>query len=126
MGVGKNYDPEKDLKQKIEDMREEWTSKERLRREKEVGGQAAGDLECLDDDEFNENVHRYFRETTSEHLYVSGANPAVNNSDESEEDPEKVKRVSSSDEIAPVPATPGAQQSGKKESAAGLSEKSSS
>ncbi|EGS23666.1 uncharacterized protein CTHT_0003630 [Thermochaetoides thermophila DSM 1495] len=126
MGVGKNYDPEKDLKQKIEDMREEWTSKERLRREKEVGGQAAGDLECLDDDEFNDNVHRYFRETTSEHLYVSGANPAVNNSDESEKDPEKVKRVSSSDEIAPVPATPGAQQSGKKESAAGLSEKSSS
>jgi len=65
MGVGKQYDPELDLKQKIEDMREEWAGKERSRRDREVGGEAAGH-DDLDDEEWNDDVHQYFRQTTKE------------------------------------------------------------
>jgi hypothetical protein len=63
MGVGKNYDPETDLKQKIEDMREEWAGKERSRVTQDVGGDPVGD-EYLDEDEWNDDVHHYFRSTT--------------------------------------------------------------
>ena len=38
MGVGNNYDPQLDIKQKIDDMRSEWADKERSRRHKEVNG----------------------------------------------------------------------------------------
>jgi hypothetical protein len=62
-GVGKNYNPELDTMQKIEDMREEWAGKERLRRQKEAGGEPTG-FEDLDDEEWNDQVHAYFRETT--------------------------------------------------------------
>jgi len=60
-GVGKNYNPELDMRQKIEDMREEWEGKERMRREKEVGGEAV-DVD-LDDDDWNDEIHHYFRHT---------------------------------------------------------------
>ncbi|KAK3392933.1 major facilitator superfamily domain-containing protein [Podospora didyma] len=61
-GIGKNYDPELDLQQKIEDMREEWAGKERSRRDQETGGDPTG-TEDFEDDEFNDAVHNYFRST---------------------------------------------------------------
>ncbi|KAH8893818.1 MFS general substrate transporter [Thozetella sp. PMI_491] len=60
-GVGKTYDAEADLKAKIEDMRTEWTEKERMRAECESRGESTAHLE---DDEFNDSVHHYFRRTT--------------------------------------------------------------
>ncbi|KAK4451446.1 putative inorganic phosphate transporter 1-6 [Podospora aff. communis PSN243] len=69
MGVGKHYNPELDLKQKIEDMREEWAGKERLRRDREVGGEAAGP-DDIEEDEWNDEVHDYFRSTTKENLFM--------------------------------------------------------
>ncbi|KAK4247412.1 major facilitator superfamily domain-containing protein [Corynascus novoguineensis] len=66
-GVGKNYNPELDIKQKIEDMREEWAGKERLRRHREAGGEAAGPEE-LEDEDWTEQVNEYFRQTTDEGL----------------------------------------------------------
>ena len=63
-GVGKHYDPELDTKQKIEDMREEWAGKERMRRQRETGGEAAGLFEDADDEEWNERVTDYFKQTT--------------------------------------------------------------
>lgn len=63
MGVGKNYDPQLDLKQKIDDMRSEWAGKERSRRNKEVQG-VDNAVDDIDDDEFNDHVHTYFRNTT--------------------------------------------------------------
>ncbi|KAL2119047.1 hypothetical protein VTJ04DRAFT_6007 [Mycothermus thermophilus] len=62
-GVGKNYDPAADYQQKVDDMRDEWTGKERLRREREAGGEPAG-LDDLDSEEWNDEVHEYFRRTT--------------------------------------------------------------
>ncbi|KAM7194957.1 putative inorganic phosphate transporter [Rhypophila sp. PSN 637] len=61
-GVGKHYDPELDRKQKIEDMREEWTEKERMRREREINPHR--DNVEIEDDEFNDDVNHYFRKTT--------------------------------------------------------------
>ena len=66
-GIGKSYDPELDLKQKIENMREEWTGKERLRRHKEAGGDATG-TQVLEEDEWNDEVRKYFRDTTHDNL----------------------------------------------------------
>ncbi|KAK4168736.1 putative inorganic phosphate transporter [Cladorrhinum sp. PSN259] len=61
-GVGKHYNPELDQKQKIEDIREEWAGKERARANKEAGGDPTG-MDDLDDDEYTDEVHRYFRST---------------------------------------------------------------
>ncbi len=63
-GVGKHYDPELDTKQKIEDMRQEWAGKERMRRQREAGGEAAGLFEDADDEEWSERVTDYFKQTT--------------------------------------------------------------
>ena len=74
MGVGKNYNPVLDTKQKIEDMREEWVGKERSRRQQEVGnGPSAEEAE---EDEFNDHVHRYFRDTTDNGLLQPAAGDA--------------------------------------------------
>jgi len=73
MGVGKNYDPELDRKQKIEDMREEWSEKERMRREREVNPNR--DNIEIEDDEFNDNVHQYFRKTTDGSKLMSESDP---------------------------------------------------
>jgi hypothetical protein len=64
-GVGKNYNPELDLKQKIEDMREEWAGKEKLKRENEAG---AASVEDLDDEEWSDEVQNYFKRTTDSSL----------------------------------------------------------
>lgn len=61
-GVGKQYDPALDQKQKIEDIREEWGAKERARQQKESGGEPVGP-EDLDEDEWTEEVHDYFKNT---------------------------------------------------------------
>ncbi|KAK3363105.1 major facilitator superfamily domain-containing protein [Lasiosphaeria hispida] len=66
MGVGKHYNPEQDLKQKIDDMREEWAGKERMRLNKEVGGEPAGTEDLEEEDDWNEAVHHYFRKTTAD------------------------------------------------------------
>lgn len=60
-GVGKSYNPELDHKAKIEDMRADWTDKEHARRQAEVSGSNVD----LDDDEYTDEVHTYFRSTTS-------------------------------------------------------------
>ncbi|KAK3330786.1 major facilitator superfamily domain-containing protein [Apodospora peruviana] len=68
MGVGKGYDPELDTKQKIEDMRSEWAGKQRMRRNQEVGAEGAeADAE---EDDFNDEVHDYFRQTTDSGLLM--------------------------------------------------------
>lgn len=64
-GVGKHYNPDLDIKQQIEDMREEWASKEWRRRHREAGGEAVGTGEDLEhDEEWSDQVHEYFRKTT--------------------------------------------------------------
>lgn len=73
MGVGKSYDAELDLKAKIADMRTEWTEKERARAEAETTGASTAHL---DDDEFNDNVHSYFRRSnTGNHFDEKIATP---------------------------------------------------
>ncbi|KAK3996352.1 putative inorganic phosphate transporter [Cladorrhinum sp. PSN332] len=62
-GVGKHYNPELDHKQKIDDIREDWAGKERARANKEAGGGPTG-MDDLDDDEYTDEVHRYFRSTS--------------------------------------------------------------
>jgi hypothetical protein len=71
-GVGKHYDPELDIQQRIEDMREEWAGKERLRREREAGGEAVGPEEEVEDEEWTEGVNDYFKKTTDERLVTGG------------------------------------------------------
>lgn len=73
MGVGKQYDPELDRKQKIEDMREEWSEKERMRREREVNP-SLDNIE-IEDDEFNDNVDQYFRKTTDGKKLMAESDP---------------------------------------------------
>ncbi|KAK7731005.1 hypothetical protein SLS53_008876 [Cytospora paraplurivora] len=65
-GVGRYYDPELDLKQKIEDLRRDWQEKEAEKRDKEVKGEP-----ILSDDEFSDEVHGYFQRT-SEPLPAGG------------------------------------------------------
>jgi len=60
-GDGKHYNPELDAKAKIEDFRREWANKEQEKRDLELSG-AAEVLPDLDDD-FNDEVHGYFRRT---------------------------------------------------------------
>ncbi|KAK0730841.1 major facilitator superfamily domain-containing protein [Lasiosphaeris hirsuta] len=73
MGVGKHYDPEQDLKQKIDDMRDEWAGKERMRLNKEIGGEPAGTEDLEEEDDWNEAVHHYFRNTTANEKLKSQA-----------------------------------------------------
>ncbi|KAK1758271.1 putative inorganic phosphate transporter [Echria macrotheca] len=79
-GVHKRYDPELDIKQKIEDMREEWAGKERLRRHRETGGDPVGH-EDLEGDEWNDEVHQYFRDTTNGDLLMK---PGVKNNEKAD------------------------------------------
>lgn len=59
-GVGKNYNPQLDMKAQIEDMRAEWESREFAKRNAEhEGGAVQGD------DEFTDEAHRYFMHTSS-------------------------------------------------------------
>lgn len=74
-GVGRAYDPALDLRDKINDLRAEWAGKERLRRHREAGGDPAAVADDLaDDDDWSDDVHRYFRETTDAALlgFVGG------------------------------------------------------
>ncbi|KAI6093884.1 MFS general substrate transporter [Hypoxylon rubiginosum] len=61
MGVGKNYHPDLDMKAKIRDLRAEWDEKEAAR--------AASDSESMDpiddDGDFTDEIHDYFRGTTT-------------------------------------------------------------
>ncbi|TPX08800.1 uncharacterized protein E0L32_009740 [Thyridium curvatum] len=68
-GVGKSYDPEADLKAKIEDLRKEWEMREMEKGEKEVRGEPT----VMDgDDDFNEAVHGYFERTTRDSPRIKG------------------------------------------------------
>ncbi|KAI3397272.1 hypothetical protein diail_11071 [Diaporthe ilicicola] len=60
VGVGKHYNPELDLKQKIEDLRRDWEAQEAEKREKEMKGE-----QVLADDEFSDEAHAYFQRTSS-------------------------------------------------------------
>ncbi|TVY42790.1 Inorganic phosphate transporter, partial [Lachnellula subtilissima] len=70
-GVGKNYNPAMDYESKMADMRADWASKQQVRAEKAntekgVGGGGEGVLADADDDdafedEYNEDMHRYFK-----------------------------------------------------------------
>lgn len=55
-GIGKNYNPELDKQAKIVDMRRDWEEKEADKQKNEDGLPA-------DDDEYNESIHTYFKET---------------------------------------------------------------
>jgi hypothetical protein len=64
-GISKLYDPKLDERSRIEDLRAEWAEREALRAQAEVSGDAKR-LEDIDDDEdFNDDVHGYFRRTTT-------------------------------------------------------------
>ena len=60
-GVGRSYDPELDLKEKIEDLRAEWELREQAKRQSEVKGENVLD----GDDDFSDEVHNYFARTAS-------------------------------------------------------------
>ncbi|KAK4103040.1 MFS general substrate transporter [Parathielavia hyrcaniae] len=74
-GVGGGYDPKLDAEQKVEDMRREWAAKERLRRQREVGGEPAGIVvqDFDGEDEFDERATEYFRRTTDPRLLLSSS-----------------------------------------------------
>jgi hypothetical protein len=65
-GVGRGYNAETDLKAKIEDLRTEWQHLEALKREKEAVGDDHGLAMVAHDDEFSDEVHGYFRRTSSQ------------------------------------------------------------
>lgn len=67
MGVGKHYNPDLDLKQKIEDLRRDWEAQEAEKREKELKGE-----QVLADDEFSDEAHAYFQRTSSRDGAVGG------------------------------------------------------
>ena len=64
-GVAGSYNPELDMRSKIEDMRSEWEQKEHEKRDLEVSGNHTLLSELNADDEFTDEVHGYFRRTTS-------------------------------------------------------------
>lgn len=65
-GVGKNYNPDLDYKQRVEEMRKEWELKMQEKYDEKNGQLDPHDFE---DDEFNQEATHYFaRTTTSEHL----------------------------------------------------------
>ena len=63
-GVHKSYDQEKDMKDKIDEIRREWETKEAEKRDHEVKGTAPAQS-GIDDDYFTDHVHDYFRETSN-------------------------------------------------------------
>jgi hypothetical protein len=65
-GVGRSYDPELDLKSKIEDLRRDWEFREEAKREKELNGSGDVDHILEGEEEFPEQVHGYFRRTGSQ------------------------------------------------------------
>lgn len=64
-GVGKLYDPAVDERARIEDLRAEWEERERIRAELEGMGSSDRLSELDDEDEFSEEIHGYFKRTTS-------------------------------------------------------------
>lgn len=62
-GVGKGYDQEQDMQDKMNEIRREWEVKEKEKRELEVKGDAAA-LTDIEDDLFTDHVHDYFKATT--------------------------------------------------------------
>ncbi|KAK4240332.1 major facilitator superfamily domain-containing protein [Achaetomium macrosporum] len=91
-GVGKNYDPELDIKQKIEDLREEWAGKERLRRQNEACGEPLGP-ESVDDEEWTSQVTEYFRKTTDAGLLMPSGSGSASSSTAGDRD-EKTQTTS--------------------------------
>lgn len=59
-GVGKYYDPEAALKQRVDDLRRDWELQEAEKREKEMKGEPV-----LMDGEFSDEAHAYFQRTSS-------------------------------------------------------------
>lgn len=57
-GVGKNYDPELDYKQQVDEMRSEWEEKQRSK----LGEEDSSKFE--DDEEYNDEVHDFFVKTS--------------------------------------------------------------
>ncbi|KUI68014.1 hypothetical protein VM1G_02595 [Cytospora mali] len=92
MGVGRYYDPELDLKQKIEDLRRDWQEKEAEKRDKEVKGEP-----IMFDDEFTDEVHGYFQRTTTPTPAASGGNGVLTN-EKYQGDNDHPDGISSSDE----------------------------
>ena len=60
-GQGKHYDPSKDWKAKIADMRAEWESVQAARGPKETEGEDHG---MADDGEFSPEIHAYFKRSS--------------------------------------------------------------
>lgn len=74
MGVGRYYNPELDLEQKIEDLRRDWQEKEAEKRNKEVKGEPV-----IADDEFTDEVHGYFQRTSTPQPSTAGGNGVLTN-----------------------------------------------
>lgn len=73
MGVGKHYNPELDMQQKVDDLRRDWEAQEAERREKEVKGEP-----MLLDNEFTDEAHAYFQRTSSNTATASGSGAGGN------------------------------------------------
>lgn len=84
-GVGKYYDPELDFESKMHDMRIDWEEKQAMRADAEKGGE---DVEA--DDEYNDEVHSYFKNTPRMPAMREGKAPA--------------SETDSGDSPAPLPA----------------------
>lgn len=59
-GVGKSYNPDLDVKAKMEDLRREWKEKEDIKRQREVHGEHQPE----EDDDFTDAAHGYFQRTS--------------------------------------------------------------
>ncbi|KAJ9137968.1 Mfs transporter [Pleurostoma richardsiae] len=79
MGVGKNYNPELDMKAKIEDLRVDWEAREAGKRQKEMRGEWQG-VEDGADEDFTDEVHGYFQRTTRGPNGSSGSSSAAESS----------------------------------------------
>lgn len=79
-GVGKYYDPEQDHIDRINDMRADWEAAEAEKQTNEEGLAVVSDVHTAD---FNDDVHTYFRSTTSPKL--NALNQKVVSSDNSED-----------------------------------------
>lgn len=60
-GVGKQYDPELDYKQKVEEMRREWLEKQKLKAT-EMDSEKTADFE--DEEQYSPEMHSYFHRTS--------------------------------------------------------------
>ena len=88
IGIGKTYDAEVDLKDKIKDMRNEWTAKERSRADLEANGRLTDDVDGAD---WSDEIDKYFRRTDSSErekpqsaANTSESSPVANTSAEKE------------------------------------------